>query len=472
MRHDHHTPAWRRLIALASLALLLTLLAIGSPAVPAHAAARHAAATGATLSLAMANGPTFTYDGSNGPATPIKFTATLVLTQKFSTSNTGQLLVKVSNGTILTNTSPPGSSSDQLTYTFSVDSTAIVNNSGSIANPGDYTAYATLTTSDPTETFTTVTSNTVSFTITKAQMSLSCGVTTPVTPGQAVTVTFSMYGGTSTPVDWTQGTGSVSFVGPGTSTQTYTTSNLQPDSSGKVTVNAPTPLGRYAVQCSFTGDSNYRSSSMTVSNVTLFVSELKPIGGIQLYTNPTTLVANTPIQMYVVIKPGSGLPAPTGQFTIYIHGYTLYYTQGITVGPNGDTLVSLGKIPNLSTATSIEIGYSGDEYYKGQSATFPLTNPAIPSGASGSSGGTVAASGGSPGSPKVTPTVTRTATPGPIATYTPTSRPATEGSVTPQAHTSGNTITVWILAILGLLFVGAGALVYVLRRRGVLGPKV
>lgn len=244
------------------LILLLALIAVWAPFTPAHATG------GDTLTLAMANGATFPYGGTTTPT----FTATLVLAQPFVTGRFWTVWVQLDgSGQRFANVDPPGESADKLTYIFTIPT------SGTLIMPGNHPALATF---DNYDTGVTTTSNSVSFTIAKASMSLGCGMNGGSSfqwkPGQSEQVVLlaqnTVYG---TPVDWTQGTATVWFVGP----TTVTESSLQPDSSGNVTVTTPTQIGWYALNCSFTGTTYYAPSQMTSTGKDVLISQMQALGG-------------------------------------------------------------------------------------------------------------------------------------------------------------------------------------------------
>lgn len=441
----------QRLTCMAALMLSLMLACSAVVASPAHANARHSASAGAngsSLDLSL-NGTSFQYDDSY---TFPKFTAVLTLAAPLPQNDTLTALVNFDNGQAL---ALPNQfvSSDRLTVSFYPYNGGYTTTGASIAI-GARTAMATVT---DTTAGTITTSNQIAFTITKISLGLTCGAATvsggtQIKVGQPITVGLNAtHIDPNVPFAWTDGTATVSFVGPGA----VTYQNLQPDSNGNMTVTAPSVLGSYEITCSFSGTPYYAAGQASSGSNYYTVSDMSALGGVRLYTNPTTLTPNHATQMYIVFQPASGLPTPTGQFNITVGVSTVYYTNSISISSRGAAAITFGPIPNLGGATKIDVHYFGDTHYADQIITFPLTNPAIPSGAGGSGGG------GSPAQPKATSTIASSATasattPGgamPSATATPGGgQVALSATASPLGGALG-----WLLAALvALLVVGGG----------------
>jgi hypothetical protein len=144
---------------------------------------------------------------------------------------------------------------------------------------------------------------------------------------------------------------------------------------------------------------------------------MRPLGTVQLFTNPTTLVSGQPVDMEVVFHAGSGCPIPDKYFSIDLFGGGNYYfTKTIPINPGGDTLVHLGPLPNLTGVTNVRVDYPGDACYAPANVLFSLTNSPIPGAGGGSGGG----SGGG-----TSPTATSV---GSHATASPTTAAAAGGA--------------------------------------------
>lgn len=455
------------------LVLLLTLACSALFVAPAHAAARRSSATGDTLTLSLTNGTSFTYKASQGSPSP-RFQVTVTLGQPFTKIEYMQVILRLENGQTFSG-SASGPASDQITYTANIIASAFYGSSGD-PTIGDHSAYATVT--NP-ETGQQSQSNTVNFTISKLNFSLSCAVDGSMRnifkPGVVAQVSLSAQNMQSNlPLNWNEGTATVTFSGP----TTTTFQSLQPDSNGVVTVKTPPLVGRYNIDCSFSGTSYYAASAVSWTTFPLLISEMSQLGGVQLYTNPTTIVGKQPIELYIVFRAASGLPTPTGQYNVTIGTNPMLYTKSINLGPNGDSQITIQPNPNATFGSldQITIHYFGDGYYDDQSYNFPMTNPPIPSANGGGSGGGGVA-GTAPTQPKATGTPnavsTTTATvpaggatnssPAPT-TSVPTSTPNIFSIFTPLSWTNG---ALWLVALVLLLAVGAGVGTFVwFGRRG------
>ncbi|HEU4781696.1 MAG TPA: hypothetical protein VFS83_00005, partial [Ktedonobacterales bacterium] len=186
-----------------------------------------------------------------------------------------------------------------------------------------------------------------------------------------------------------------------------------------------------------------------------------------------SLTAGRSADFYVVFHPASGLPMPTGEFSIWL-GQS--HTMLMTLGSTGANLVHIDKIPVLAGVSNIEIFYPGDLYYAPSSVDFPLTNLPIPSGAG--SGGTGSTGGSFGSNPKGTPATTATAATADSDTTTPTVAVAANAAPTTHAS-SGDNGALWlivILALVGLIVVGGavGAGIFLMRRARIsagIGPR-
>jgi hypothetical protein len=427
---------WRVLAV--ALLMVVWLLAMVMPA--------RAASSSPTVSMAMQNGTTFAY-GSN--VTP-SFIVTVTFATKPANSAPYVFVALDSNYTSgYTNSYAPTVSADQLTYTYRVDS-----------NDSQIPTGAHQATARYTDPFTNavVYSGPQSFTITKGTPALNCvieNLTITVSPGQALQIRVeASAANNSMPVN---GTFSIRFIGP----TTVTDSALQPDSSHLVTAGAPSQIGYYSqVLCIFDGNASFNSASENMSGQPVLVSEKRQMGGAELFSNPTTLIAYEPADVYVVFHPGAGLPTPTGYFHINLGDST---TNAVALGPNGDLLLHLDRIPSLAGVSQIDVVYQGDPHYDVATFHFPLTSPPLPGGISGSGSG-----GGTQG--KATATASATGTPGATATAGDGAVPtAATGSTAGLATQSGNGGMLWLwvaLGVLVLVLVGGGAAgtVYFVRR--------
>jgi hypothetical protein len=429
--------------------LVILLLAMMS----ALLLAAPARADGVTVTLSTSNGTSFTYNSTQ----PL-FTVVVTFATKPTINNCGQEYVHIDSGQDTALGLGPSVSPDGLTWTFTQ-----IRPVGTIP-VGSHTAVATFLA--PGASCTTIQSPPMSFTVNKATFALTCGLNGPDAylgiNGQTLHVLMAPYSGSGQlPAELQTGTYNVSLDGP---THVAAT-NLMLNSNNEATITGPTQLGLYRLTCTFNGSVSYTSSTITDTNPYMF-SALHSLGVVKLYTTPTTLTAGRSADFYVVFHPASGLPMPTGEFSIWL-GQS--HTMLMTLGATGANLVHVDKIPVLAGVSNIEIFYLGDLYYAPSSVDFPLTNPPIPSGAG--SGGT-GASGGSFGS---SPQGTKTAQGTPSATATTesdttTPTEAVAGNVAPTTHpSSGDNSAPWLiglLALVGLIVVGGavGAGIILMRR--------
>ncbi len=398
MKYAHMVSRWG--VGLAAISILLGAMLLFAPT---RTIAHAQATTGDTLSLAITNGSTFGYGGA--PPAP-DFLVTLTLPSKPTANYYMIAYVNIDSGESYSGT-VSSVSRDQLTYLFDIPSR------GSPITAGSRTATAKYT--DP-GTGQTVYSNSVSFTITKANPTLTCSMSLSglVPPNQ--TLVFSMsFQNVPAPVDWQHSTYTIIFKGP----ITVTYSNLTPSSSDTVTVHAPSQIGRYnEPECQFNGSVNYSSTVANTAGQLITVSEMQKLGGVQLYSNPTTLVAGQSADILVKFNAATGLPTPTGYFGLTIGSY---FTGELAISSDGSLLVHIVTVPPLAGVNQIGVGYQGDPYYNSAGVSFPLTNPPIP------------------GNTQPTPTtVSGTPSPGASTTTTPTS---TNTAATPTAVTSASNPT-------------------------------
>jgi hypothetical protein len=227
-------------------------------------------------------------------------------------------------------------------------------------------------------------------------------------------------------------------------------------------VTAPSQIGKYQVVCTFSGTSSFTGTSSVSQQYTF--SALHQLGSVRLFSNPTTLVAKQKLDFYIVFHPAAaGLPAPTGEFTMYF-GQS-YYTQSLKLSPAGDAHVELDPLPSVTGVGGITIRYWGDVQYGVAAVNFPTTNPPIPGGSgSGSSG---SGSSGSTGQATASPSATGTAQATTTVDVTPTAiGPGSPVSSVPSVGGSdAGLFPIIILVLLILAGLGAaGGALYVTRR--------
>ncbi len=447
MRATYHL---QRLACVAALVLGLLLACLAIVAPPARAAARQGSASGDTVTLAMANGTSFQYQGLPSP----RLQVTVTLGQAVTINQTATIVVKLENGQSFSSTILVGPSSGTLTYSDTVIASAFYGSNGDPAI-GDHTAVAMFT--NPA-TGQTTQSNSVNFTINKLNFTLDCtfkgSITNIFKPSTSVQVALGAENTESNlPLNWNVGSVSIWFSGP----MTTAPQTLQPTSDGLVTVTTPSKVGRYNPHCAFSGSTYYNAANTDWTTFPLLISDMSQLGGVQLYSNPTTFVGTQTMELYIVFHAAPGLPTPTGEYNVTMGTNPLYYTNSLTVGPNGDSSVTLKPNPNFKGASQITVHYFGDGYYNDQSYTFPMTNPAIPGGASGSGGG-----GAKPAQPKATATAHAKATASATATVadgaTPAATPASGHAIlSATASPLGGNVG-WLVAVLVGLIVLGGAI--------------
>lgn len=453
MRH-----AWMNHIGRWLVILLLALVSVLLLASPAHAAPQ---AGDYQLDLQVTNGP-FSYGGSTLP----QFRATLTALNGATLSTcTGSTFVTIAIDTEPNATwgsssqSAPGANTCLYTY---------------VKSPSDWSHYATglrTATAKATVSGQVVATGTVQFMVNKIVTSISCFVNTAGTvyqAGSTLQIAQNVQGPYSnyTP-DWTQSKFDITFTGPENVTYTNITPDLTPG-AGWLYVKAPTTPGFYNMTCAFDGYGDYAPS--TSDKVLVEISAFHQIGGIKLYTNPTTYNPYKSCVVYVVFQAAPGGPPPTGgaSFTIGRN-----YTAVVNIASNGTLSTRLTPLPLPGGIDQITIHYYGDSYYRWTSSNFSLTNPPIPSGTNAD---------GSGNNPKGT--ATAQGTPGATATagsdsVTPTAVDA--GNVAPTTHSAsgdsgGGLWLIVILALVGLVIVGGavGAGIFLIRRARVsadMGPQ-
>lgn len=448
-KKDTWTSCAGRWLATLLLALAITLVSAPLMAPPAHA-------TGDTLSLTINNGTTFIYSGSPAPS----FTAVVTFGTKPSGNYTWVIKIRLDDGESFYNQYPGYPSPDGMTLTFNRIT------SPTPIHVGQRTATASF---HNIATGITVYSNPLNFTVNKSPTYLDCNIVGAdmnfVAVGKPLRVRMFPTGVGQVPVDWQNGTYTVTLSGPAP----VHALNLVPDSNDDVIVPGPTKIGKYQLTCAFSGTASFAPATLTLGPLFTF-SMLDALGSIKLYTNPTTLKAHQGTDFYVVFRPASGVPMPTGEFQIWIGNQ--YSTDSIALSSSGNNLVHLMPLPALDSSSRIFIKYRGDLYYAPTTVSFPLTNPPIPSGDGGGGG-----SGGGNGQATATATATgiadASATTGGDAA-TPTAAGA--GGVltaTPPGGDNNGLLLIVVLAVLGMLVAlgGAAALViYVARRRKALAP--
>lgn len=441
-----HTTRWLAILLLTAVAAASALLF----AAPAHAA-------GDTLALSLTNGASFTYGG-----TAPNFTAVVTFETK-PTANYGWLVyVTIEGGETFGSVNQPSKSADGMTLTFTglrPNNPVAVGQRSATArflNPG---------------TGVTVYSAPVSFTVFRASADFVCAIgaygsgTTLLGAGRPIDIHMTPYsGGGQLPAEWLTGTYTIKLDGP--SHVTY--SNVSVNSDFVVTVTAPAQIGMYTLTCAFNGSASYAPVTMTYPHPYTF-SALHALGAVQLFANPTTLAAGQKMDFYVVFHPASGLPMPTGQFSLWFGNN---YTNSFTLGSSGAFLIHLSPLSSLAEVRDIQVFYMGDVQYNRATVHFPLTNQPIPSGANGDSA--TGSSGGN--SAQGTPTTsadgtatTTTATPGDETT--PTAVGAGGVLTSTPADSSGNIgliLIVVALLLLGGAGTAAGIVIYRMRRASAL----
>jgi hypothetical protein len=395
--------------------LLLAPAMMSGRSAPAHAYAQD---TGYAITLSYSGAGTIPFGDSTGA-----FTADFIHpTTKPSNGESVDLYVDSATGTAY--------GGDDQYISPTEDSIYFPGVSGLSVGTHHFQAKYYLTT-----TSTWIISNILTVTVGKGTIAMTCGFAMPgpgytFAPGQTLLIAMSVNATSGNgPVDWQQGTFTVIFKGP----VQVTESNLTANTQEQVTVQAPQTTGDYQVICQFDGSPNYSGGPGYGFSIGTIISQQHKTGPIRLYSNPTTVQPNQPFTFYVVIPAGNGLPTPTGSFDINIANSS---SRPIPLRADGTVMVQ-GTAPNNVYGT-ISILYFGDGVYNSEVATFPLTNPPIPSPTGGSGSGTP-----TPTVPATqataTPADVASPTPSVVATGTPTaanptnSRPTTPQSGIPSA---------------------------------------
>ena len=398
------------------------------------------------VAVQVTNGP-FSYGGNTLP----QYQATL-------TASSGTTLSTCTGSTFVTLTidSDPGDTWGANSQSAPAPNTCVYTFNGMGWN--NYTPGVRTATAEATVGGQVVATASVTFTVNKVVTSISCFVNTPgpnFQTGSTLQVVADVQGPSSgyTP-DWTQSTFDVTFTGP----QSVTYTNVTPDTApgtGWLTVRAPATPGQYNMTCTFDGYGEYAPS--TSGNVPEDISAFNAVGGVALYTNPTTYNPNKSCDMYIVVHAAPGGPTPTGSIAITIGPSS---TALIALAADGTVLVHLGP-PLQWSGNQINVFYYGDPSYRSTSTNFSFTNPPIPgSGDGGGSGG---------GSPQATASATASATTTPAATGTQYASAGTSSSGSSSGSSgsgsSGGSPLLWIFLAVFVLGLSGGGLAFVVRAR-------
>jgi hypothetical protein len=414
---------------------------------PARAAAR---TSNYQLDVQVTNGP-FSLGGTTFP----NFQATLTaLNGTTLTSCTGSTFVTISID------SDQGTNWGSITQSASGANTCVYTYVGEPSAWSDYAVGLRTVTAQATVGGEVVASATATFTINKVATSMSCFVNTTFPnyqAGSTLQIAQQVQGPNSGfDPDWTQSTYDVTLTGPASMTYTDLAPDMAPG-TGWLYIKAPTTPGQYTMTCTFNGYGNYAAS--TSSSVGVEISAFNPVGGIQIYTNPTTYNPYQINEMYIVFQPAAGGPPPTGRTFITIG---VNSTATIPIASGGTLLVRLGPLLRPKAAgNQISITYLGDAYYRWTTANFSFINPPIPGNGSPSGG-----NGGKGGSHQATPSVTATGTPGgatPSAGGTQSASGGSSGSG--SSGSSGSTPLLGIGLALLVLLLGGSGLALALRPR-------
>jgi hypothetical protein len=231
---------------------------------------------------------------------------------------------------------------------------------------------------------------------------------------------------------------------------TVTYPNLTLDSNNQLVITSPSTPGNYKVTCSFDGTANYNSAGFVFP---LTISEEHPIGNIQLFTNPTTLVSQKPMTFDIVVQGTAGLPTPTGSVGVAVGAAS---TGPILFSSPGNLLVTISSPLFISPSDTVKVTYYGDPVYGMASKSFSITNPPISSGAGGSSTPTsIHPPTAGPGTP--TASVTSNATPSETATAPAIAQAAAAGTTRTSGTPPGPiNVGLLVLLVLALFFIAGG----------------
>ena len=274
-----------------------------------------------------------------------------------------------------------------------------------------------------------LTSSPVTLTVLRKSALLTCGVNingTTAPPGAPVTVTTS-FSDSNAPVDWQNGTFTISFVGA----RTFSFPNLKasvPDE--QLSVTTPSAPGVYQTKCDFNGTANFNPiESGSIPLIT--VSAGNAPGGIALYTNPAPVTRGVMTTWMVVVSPRGGLPAPTGYVNLRIGQI---FTGSIALAARGTVTFQLVG-PAIGPGEQIQVFYHGDPVYSASNATFPPATQPIP-GAVSAPGPTSRPPAAAP-SADPTPAAAPSPSPSEIPLPSPASPAPTRVDASPVAATSG-----------------------------------
>lgn len=349
--------------------------------------------------------------------------------------------------------SPDGHASSGSTYTFTLKGTSV----GALIPPLPAGQHAVVARYFSIVLNETLESAPITLTVRKLTPIISCqlNLLNPFAVKAPVTFTMSSSQDSGHAVDWQDATYTLTFVG----SQTFTDTNLTADSSGQGTALTPPVPGNYKYQCTFNGTSNFNSAKSGFGSMLVVSANHQPT--IKLYSNPTTIKGGQSTTLEIVISGAPGLPAPTGQFSLFMGNR---FTRAVNLGSNGSAEVQT-TFPSPLPAKTLEVDYFGDTVYARANASFPLTNPPI-------------SKGGTPPPPAPTSTATSTSTPTGGSTPAPSSTtiansgaPSANSGTTPGSHPTDLTSAqgfpgFWIvlLVLLGLVAGGSGVFL-VLRQR-------
>jgi len=307
-----------------------------------------------------------------------------------------------------------------------------------------------------------LTSSPVALTVLKSTPGLSCGVmnfSTTYTPNSPLKFS-ALFSNTNAPVDFQNGTFTVTFVGA----QTFSFGNLKANSALEVTTPVPAAYGVYNTKCAFSGTNLFNPVETTMSIPTTIVSGNNPVGGIALYTEPAPVTGGALITWKVVVSGRPGLPAPTGYISLTIAGAS---TQIISLGAGGSVTFQ-ARAPGIPPSATIQVSYNGDSVYAASQAYFPLTTRPIANSAPPRAATTTPPAATPPPTPS--PSATESATPLPSSDATPSATatrlaPSLASATGPsKAGAPGAVVLVGAIFALMLLGIGSG-LAWRLRRR-------
>lgn len=303
-----------------------------------------------------------------------KVTPTITLTPSTTTPLAG------SSVQLTASISPPdaGGTPPSGTVTFTLD--------GAVAGTSTITAgtpsTATLTITAPSvgghtlqaiysgdTNYTSVTSSSVTITIAKVAttLALTPATTTPLGGSSLlVTATISLTG-TSTAVP----TGTVSFTLDGTVEGTETVAG---GTTATITIKVPAS-GVHTLQASYSGDSNFLSSTSPSVNITVAKTPTTTV----VAPATTTPTAGSSLQVTATITPSvAGTTQPTGNVTFTLDGVSAG-VQSVVAGSPSTATVTITS--GLTSGThSLVATYSGDTYYAAStSAAVTITVSKSPS---------------------------------------------------------------------------------------------